>query len=72
MIKSIYFWVAALVEKHGERSPPPPKPGKFAKDKEQSTSQPAMRIDISKISKFSFNFFKFLLKFSKQTFKIFN
>ena len=31
---------------------PPPKPGKFAKDGEQSTPQLAMRIDSRKISKF--------------------
>ena len=40
------------------------KPGKFATDEEQSTPQPAMRIDIRKIFKFSLNFSKFVLKFS--------
>ena len=36
--------------------PPPQKPGKFAKDGEQSTSQPAMRIDSRKLFKFLLNF----------------
>ena len=40
----------------------PPKPGKFAKDGEQFTPQPAMRIDIRKIS---LNLSKFLLNFLK-------
>ena len=44
----------------GERYPQ--KPGKFAKDGEQFTPQPAMRIDIRKIS---LNLFKFLLNFLK-------
>ena len=43
---------------------PPPKPGKFAKDEEQPTPQPAMRIDSSRKFKFSLNFSKYLLTFS--------
>ena len=43
---------------------PPSETGKFSKDGEQSTPQPAMRIDYRKIFKFSLNFSKFLLKFS--------
>ena len=46
----------------GERYPPPPKPGKFAKDGEQFTHQPAMRIDIRKNS---LNLSKVLLNFLK-------
>ena len=49
--------------KQGERSPLP-KPGKFAKDNEHPTPQPAMRINTRRKSKFSLNFSKFLLKFS--------
>ena len=44
----------------GGTLPHPPKPGKFAKDGEQFTPQPAMRIDIRKIS---LNLSKFLLNF---------
>ena len=47
----------------GERSPLP-KPGKIAKDGEQLTARPAMRIDTRRKFKFLFNFSKFLLKFS--------
>ena len=32
-----------------EKRPPPPKPTKFSKDKEQSTPQPALSIDSRKI-----------------------
>ena len=46
----------------GGTLPPPSKPGKFAKDGEQCTPQPAMRIDIRKIS---LNLSKFLLNFLK-------
>ena len=44
--------------------PPPSVTGKYAKDWEQSTFQPAMRIDSKNNLKFMLNFSKFLLKFS--------
>ena len=47
-----------------DRGNVPPKPGKFANDKEQSALQPAVSLDSN--AKFKFLLiFKILLKFSK-------
>ena len=58
----------------GGTLPPPPNPGKFAKDGEQFTPQPAMRIDNRKISlnlsKFLLNFLKNFQNFLKKLLKI--
>ena len=52
--------------------PHPKNPGKFAKDGEQPTPQPAISIDSRRKFKFSLNFSQFLLKFLKnfQIFKL--
>ena len=49
-------------EENGER-PPPPKPEKFARGREQLTPQPAMKIDSTNKFKFSLRFSKYLLNF---------
>ena len=63
---SISYEYIAVASPGGERGnvPPPPKPGKIAKDREQLTAQPAIRIDTRRKFKFLLNFSKFLLKFS--------
>ena len=55
----------------GER-PPPPEPGKFAKDGEQPTPQPAMRINDRKKIQIFVKFFQIFIKIFLKTFKIFN
>ena len=52
--------VQSVAAPGGNRGNVPPEPGKFAKDGEQSTPQPAMRFDSRKIFKFALNFSKFL------------
>ena len=52
--------VAAPGGKPGERPPPHETQNFFAKYGEQSTRQPAMRINSKKIVKFSLNFSNFL------------
>ena len=49
---------------NGGNVPPPPKPGKITKDREQLTVQPAIRIETWRKFKFLLNFSKVLLKFS--------
>ena len=44
----IYVTISGVPRGEGGSFPPPPKPGKFAKDEEQPRPQPAIRIDSSR------------------------
>ena len=64
MKKLILINTSGVASGKGEASPSPRNPEKFAKDGEQPTPQPAMRIDSRRKFKVSSNFPRFLLKFS--------
>ena len=63
--KNINYRNTSGVDKGEEKKLPPPRnPGKFAKNGEQPTPQPEMKIDSKRKFIVSLNFPRFLLKFS--------